>query len=135
MNTYRVNSGLPDLIDAFHEALRCYGDPGVFRWSHPIVYQAACLTGFTTLRIQPPLESVEIFKRHYQALKQKALLELNNPSNDPLAEIDQLSRTLNIEPALLYYLTKPKGSSIRNYLRHRCMDQLAKQNISYPLPR
>ncbi|WP_428243577.1 hypothetical protein [Gynuella sp.] len=134
MNTFRTNSGLPDVIDAFHEALRCYGDPECYNWSHPAVYKAACLTGFADLRNQPPLASLESFKRHYEEIKRQVLAELSDPHHNPLLEIERLSRALNIEPFLLYYLTKPKGTSIRRYLRHRCISQLAKQNINYPLP-
>lgn len=134
MTHYTRVTGLPDLIDAFHEALSCHGDPQRFRWSHPTVYKAACLTGFSTLRLEQPQSSLKIFKQHYLNLKKDLLRKLENPENDPLAMIDSLSKKLELDPALFYYLTKPAGSYMRNLMRQRSISHLVEINRYEKLP-
>lgn len=134
MTTFKNSTGLPDLIDAFHEALGCHGNPERFNWSHPLVYKAACLTGFSSLRMDQPQTSLETFKLHYIKLKNDLLLKLEKPANDPLAQIDKLSRKLELDPALFYYLTKPAGSYMRNYMRQISISHLIQMNRYEKLP-
>jgi len=134
MTTIRKTTGLPDLIDAFHEALGCHSNPEHFKWSHPIVYKTACLTGFSSLRLEQPKESFEVFKRHYLELKQSLFQKLERPKNDPLALIDSLSRELELDPALLYYLTKPEGSYMRQFMRQKSIGNLIQMNRFEKLP-
>jgi len=134
MRTTLKATGLPDLIDAFHEALGCHSNPERFNWSHPLVYKAACLTGFSSLRLEQPKDSFEIFKRHYLELKQSLFKKLESPGNDPLALIDKLSRELELDPALLYYLTKPEGSYMRQFMRQKSIGNLIQMNRYEKLP-
>ena len=128
------SSGLPDVIDAYHQAKSCQGNPLQFSWTHPLVYQAACLTGFSQLRLAPPQESFLSFKDHYQQLKNKLLQRVESQAEQPLKVIQSLSQKLGIDPGLLYYLTKPEGSEMRARLRACAIDQLMAQEKTCCLP-
>jgi|GEM_PF-2550629 hypothetical protein len=134
MKGLRKTTGLPDVIDAFHEALGCHGQPERFSWSHSLVYQAACKTGFSILRLSPPQESFQTFSQFYNELKDNLLSQLADPINNPLSQIDQLSRDMELDPALLYYLTKPAGSYMRQYMRQKSMGSLTRMNREIALP-
>ena len=134
MKGLRNTTGLPDVIDAFHEALSCHGQPERFSWSHPMVYQAACKTGFSILRLSSPQDSFVTFSQCYKTLKAALLSELADPRSNPLSQIDQLSREMELDPALLYYLTKPAGSYMRQYMRQKSLGSLTSMNRDVTLP-
>ena len=134
MNGLRRTTGLPDVIDAFHEALSCHGQPERFSWSHPLVYKAACKTGFSILRLEPPQSSYPTFLHYFSELKDALLAELADPSGNPLLQIDRLSRDMELDPALFYYLTKPEGSYMRQYMRQKSVGSLHRMNREAALP-
>lgn len=134
MKGLRNTTGLPDVIDAFHEALSCHGQPERFSWSHPVVYKAACKTGFSILRLSSPQDSFVTFSQFFAELKGALLSELADPHNNPLSQIDQLSRDMELDPALLYYLTKPAGSYMRQYMRQKTLGSLTSMNREISLP-
>ncbi len=126
-------SALPDVIDAFHEAKQCHSTPERFRWSHRFIYEAACKTGFTRLRNENSITVFPAFASHYQEILNSNQEKVNAHSNS-MAEVSKLSSHLDIDPGLLYYLTKPKGSEMRKYLRTRSIETLASNDQYCWLP-
>lgn len=135
MSTVTFYERMPDLIDAFHEALSCHSHPDRHRWSHPVVHEAARLTGFFILKEYPVQQSLELFGKHYQDLRNQWPEEAEKKNTSPMFQIQELANYWDLDPALLYYLTKPKGSQIRTMMRERCLSQLKplQKDISLPL--
>lgn len=130
MNRHSV----PDVIDAFQEAIRCQGSPTRFQWSHPAVYETACQTGFTRLRSETKALVFPAFANHYRETCAKLSRPQSKFLTNPLHQVQKLADWLQIDAAYLYYLTKPEGSSMRQYLRNKSMDALTTQQTGCWLP-
>lgn len=61
-----VQSGLPPVDRAYHEACEGSGRPAEYSWSHPAVYVAARDAGFWSLRREPSRTTWPAFRRAYE---------------------------------------------------------------------
>ncbi|WP_228050796.1 replication protein P [Pontibacterium sinense] len=122
------DDGLPAARNAYIEACMHADRPSKHNWSHPAVYQAGKATGWFRLRSEDESQVVGDFNYHYQVMCRRARDGENLDQQVPVALEDKSDNTLvdfiqrwgeeqELEPQvaakLLYYLTKPKGSTTR----------------------
>ena len=136
-----VQFGLPDTRAAFLQAVSCRVDPKEFNWSHPAVYYAAKATEFFRLKTASEAEIWPVFEKHYGAICERVIAgeQLDIPS--PIAledksdvtraiDIQSLADSLGLDTGFLYYLSKPKGTTMRKSLRAMAIKQLNEANVS-----
>lgn len=140
---------LPGVQQAYREAATYADIPSSHPWSHPAVFHAGCETGWFRLRGEEEASIFPLFSYYYSlaARRFRAGESLRQPSPKPLpdnrqsslyhfmvhwSEAQQLPREQAC--ALLYYLTKPEGSRVRNLYRERAEQKLKQLGLEVALP-
>ncbi len=141
--------GLPAALDAYQEACRYSDRPREHRWSHPAVYHAGRATDWFRLRTEEKSRVFRDFEHNYQQLCQRVMagedLAVPLPQALPdksdttlVAFIQQWGREQGVTPeqaaTLLYYLYKPKGSSVRTLMRESAEARAREWGLHLTLP-
>lgn len=137
--------GLPGALAAYHEACYHAADPTQHSWSHPAVYLAGREVGWFRLRSEESDVVQPLFNYTYEQLCRRVRRgeRLETPvvkaisdqqDNTTARFIQAYAQQQGIEEALLYYLTKPKGTRIRERLRMQAQQQLEARGITLLLP-
>ncbi len=137
--------GLPDPVTAYHEACFKAADPSAHSWSHAAVYWAGKEVGWFRLRSEEAIQTQPLFVYSYEQLCQRVRrgesLELpviqaieDQQDNSTALFILQFAKQHAISEDYLYYLTKPKGSLIRERLRAQSQAKLDEQGLKVQLP-
>lgn len=141
--------GLPTTLEAYREACLAADRPRQHAWSHAAVYHAGRATDWFRLRTEEKSQVFRDFEYNYRTLCQRVV---NGESLDvplPLALPDKSSNTLAefiqawgkaqgvTEPqaaTLLYYLSKPAGSPVREHFRRQAEAQMQQWGLQLTLP-
>lgn len=141
------DSGLPSVQQAYQEAGRYADAPSQHHWSHPAVYHAGKLTGWFRLRTETDLRVMPDFRQQYERVCQRVRAgeTLEVPSHQALPDhqdqslfafIQQWGEQHQLAPEVaskwLFYLTKPKGSQVRERFRKQAQEQATEQGITLP---
>ncbi|KAA0874972.1 replication protein P [Nitrincola tapanii] len=146
----RGELGLPSAHQAYREACLHAEHPSQHRWSHPIVYLAGKETGWFELRGEDEAQVFPQFDYVYQLLVQRVQQgeEIEMPL--PKALPDQREVTVarfiqafaqthgladDVAASLLYYLTKPLGSRVRERLHQQAQTQAEALGLKLLLPK
>ncbi len=141
--------GLASSLAAYHEACMHADHPRKHKWSHAAVYFAGRETDWFRLRTEEKSEVLADFEFNYRKLCQRVIageeLEiplpkgLPNKSHDTLAEFIQTwgkDNKVTAEQAatLLFYLQKPKGSSVRSHFKTHAEKLASDWGLNLELP-
>ncbi|MDY6890836.1 MAG: replication protein P [Pseudomonadota bacterium] len=141
--------GLPGTRAAYIEACMHAEHPLEHHWSHPAVYYAGRETGWFRLRSEEERHALPAFSYQYdvicqrvrrgEPLQQPVPLAIENKQANTAAEfIQRFSAEHGLEPeegaTLLYYLTLPRSSKIRQRLRQRSQRTLDQRGAGILLP-
>ena len=137
--------GLPSDTAAYQEACYKAADPASHQWSHPAVYLAGREIGWFRLRSEEASQVQPVFCYAYEQLCQRVRRgeSLHTPivqgiddqqDNTTAQFILDFAKQQGITEDLLYYLTKPKGTQVRERLRAQAQLQLDAQGVKLRLP-
>tara|TARA_R110002167_G_scaffold29645_9_gene98884 strand:- start:56 stop:721 length:666 start_codon:yes stop_codon:yes gene_type:complete len=141
--------GLPSALSAYQEACLHADHPRERKWSHPAVYFSGRATDWFRLRTEDKQDVFPDFEFNYRQFCQRVIdgedLSVPVPKGLP----DQSSNTLalfvqrwgeqqRITPqqaaTLLYYLEKPKGSSVRAHFKQHSETRASQWGLVLELP-
>jgi hypothetical protein len=143
------NFGLPGVLRAYEEACMHADRPTRHPWSHPAVYQAGRATGWFRLRCEEQRRVLPDFRYNYEVMSRRVREgeDLSVPvavglpdgrSNTLVAFIQHWGEEQALAPevaaSLLYYLTKPKGSRVRDLYRGASEKKVQQLGLSLELP-
>ncbi len=141
--------GLPSTRDAYQEACFHADQPMEHDWSHPAVYHAGRSTGWFELRSEDEAQVFPRFAYQYETLcrrvRQGEELELpvpvaiENKQDSTLARFmlafaEQHGLEESEACSLLFYLTLPKGSKVRQRLQAQAQARLEQIHPGLKLP-
>lgn len=137
--------GLPNALAAYQEACYKAADPTAHTWTHSAVYLAGREVGWFRLRGEESTQVQPAFTYAYEQFCQRVRRgdTLNTPpvkgivdqqDNSTAKFILAFSEQEGIAEDLLYYLTKPKGTKIRERFRAQAQAQLEEKGIDLQLP-
>ncbi len=137
--------GLPSVADAYYEACLKAQEPASHQWTHPAVYWAGREVGWFRLRSEEASQVQPAFHYAYEQLCQRVRkgesIELpvikgldDKQDNTTALFILNFAQQQGITEDLLYYLTKPKGTLVRDRLRAQAQAQLDAKGIQITLP-
>ncbi|WP_240776303.1 replication protein P [Nitrincola alkalilacustris] len=141
--------GLPGLRRAYQEACLHADHPAQHRWSHPAVYCAGRETGWFQLRSEEESQTFPLFTYHYEImcrrvrhgedLRPPAPVALENKEDSTTALfIQQFAKDHELEDelacSLLYYMSKPRGTRIRDRLRAQSQIKADSLGLGITLP-
>jgi hypothetical protein len=141
--------GLPSTRDAYVEACLHAQHPREHQWSHPAVYWAGRNTGWFELRSEDEEQVLPKFSYQYDVLcrrvRQGEELELpvlpaienkqdSTTARFMLAFAEQHKLAPEYACDLLYYLTLPRGSKVRQRLRQQAQARADADGLALQLP-
>lgn len=141
--------GLPDVRSGYREACHYAHMPSTHPWSHCVVYAAGRETGWFELRSQEEREVFPLFSYHYEIicrrfrqgddLQQPVAVAIEDKHNTTLCTfINQWSADNDFSAqegsSLLYYMTKLKGSKVRESFKLQAQAKIKAMNIDIQLP-
>jgi hypothetical protein len=143
------NFGLPGVLRAYEEACLHAERPTRHEWSHPAVYQAGRATGWFRLRSEEQRRVLPDFRYNYEVMSRRvregedlsvpvAMALPDGRSNTLVAFIQRWGEEQALAPevaaTLLYYLTKPKGSRVRELFRAEAEKKVQQLGLRLELP-
>ncbi len=143
------NFGLPGALRAYEEACLHADHPTGHDWSHAAVYQAGRATGWFRLRSEERRRVLPDFRYNYEVMSRRvrdgedlavpvARALPDRRSNTLVAFIQHWGETQALAPevaaTLLYYLTKPKGSRVRERLKIQSEKRALELGLKLELP-
>jgi len=141
--------GLPGARAAYEEACHHALHPLEHHWSHPAVYQAGRATGWFELRSEPDHRVFPLFSYNYDLLcrRVRAGEVLDEPVTPALPDKSDNTMFANMESwaeeaglsmqeasKLLFYMTKPKHSKVRQRFRAQAEKACVSRGITTQLP-
>ncbi len=141
--------GLPTALAAYQEACLHGDHPRNHQWSHPAIYFAGRATDWFRLRSEEKSQVFADFEFNYRKLCQRVLagetLEVPLPKGLPdrssstlAAFIQRWGEENPVTPeqaaTLLYYLQKPRGSSVRLHFKAQAEKRLKDWGLQLDLP-
>ncbi len=141
--------GLPQALTAYYEACMNSDHPRDHDWSHPAVYFAGRATGWYRLRAEEKGDVLPDFEFNYRQICLRVMAGEDLAVPVPQALPDKTSNTLalfvqqwgeaqGITPqqaaTLLYYMEKPKGSSVREHFKKQAQARLKQWQLALTLP-
>ncbi|MET3998611.1 replication protein P [Marinobacterium sp. MBR-109] len=141
--------GLPGMRDAYIEACMHAEHPLEHPWSHPAVYHAGRETGWFRLRSEEERQVLPAFSYQYdvmcrrvregESLEQPVPVAIENKQANTVADfIQRFTAEHDLEPeegaTLLYYLTLPRGSKIRQRMQQQSQQKLDQRAAGITLP-
>ena len=141
--------GLPPVKRAYEEACRFADRPSLHQWSHQAIYHAGHETGWFRLRSENEDRVFPDFRYNYQVicrrvrsgeeLSQPVPVALENKSDNTLVEfIQRWGEESGVTPeqasTLLFYMTKPEGSGIRERFRQVSEQRAKEWGLDIELP-
>ncbi|WP_225307554.1 replication protein P [Nitrincola iocasae] len=137
--------GLPAPYAAYQEACQYAADPLAHSWSHVAVYLAGKETGWFRLRAEEQGQVLPEFGYAYdlfcqrvrrgETLEQPIPKAISDQQDNTTARFIQAFATEHQLPeSLLYYMTKPLGTRIRERLRADAQLQVEAMGLNLQLP-
>lgn len=141
--------GLPSALSAYQEACLHADHPRERDWSHPAVYFAGRATDWFRLRTEDKRDVFVDFEFNYRQFCRRVIdgedlavplpQGLPDKSSNTLAVfVQHWGESQGVTPqqaaTLLYYLEKPKGSSVRAHLKQHAESKLSQWGLVLELP-
>lgn len=149
LNELTGDHGLPPVKLAYEEACRYADLPSRHQWSHPAVYHAGRETEWFRLRGENEDRVFPDFRYNYQVICQRVRAGEDLSEPVPMALEDKTDNTLvefirrwgkenDLSPeqasTLLFYMTKPEGSQIRERFRQASAQRAENWGLNLELP-
>jgi len=149
LNELTGDFGLPPVKLAYAEACRFADQPSRHHWSHQAIYHAGRETDWFRLRSEEEEKVFPDFRYNYQVicrrvrageeLSEPVPVALENKSDNTLVEFMRCwgeENSLKPEQAstLLFYMTKPEGSAIRERFRQASIQRAESWGLNIDLP-
>ncbi len=149
LNEQSGNFGLPPAKIAYEEVCRYADHPTQHDWTHVALYHAGKATGWFRLRSETEDRVFPDFLYNYQVICRRVRagedlsievpVALENKSDNTLVEfIRRWGEQQNLSPeqasTLLFYLTKPKGTDVRERFRQASQQRAESWGLSITLP-
>lgn len=141
--------GLPSTYKAYTEACFHAHEPSVYDWSHPAVYFAGQEVGWFRLRAEEEGQVYPAFQLAYEQLCRRVRQgeSLHKPVHKGIEDkrdtttallIAEFAQEQDVSPelaaTLLFYLTKPKGSRVRERFREQSIAKVQSLGLNLDLP-
>ncbi len=139
--------GLPPAKAAYEEAALHAEHASTHHWTHPAIYHAAKATGWFRIRSEDQVDVFPDFRYNYEVICRRVRagesldlpvpVALPDKSDSGLFEfIQRWGEEHQLRPEVaskwLYYLTKPKGTQIRQRFRQQAQVEASAMGIQLP---